>query len=166
MSIMKTMNEMDKIKSFINPNRHFITEQDTLYLLVLLRKHLERVHKKSSYKLVVFYCDWSLHYEKTKNIEHIEDIIQKIQADLFWHSRSNETEKFLEMTHLRKEMSKLLIEFGLSDFTQNENKWFNFRNNLIRILASCPLKVKRQYYLELTYTELKGEIISWELLYQ
>jgi hypothetical protein len=160
------MAELQKLKNFLSSNRHFITEQDTLYLLVYLRRHLEREDLKNNYKIVLFYCDWALHYEKTQNIEHIEDIIQKIQADLFWNSKSNETERFLEMEHFKKEMSKLLSDLDLMNITQNENKWFNFRNNLIRILASCPLKVKREYFFELTYTELKGEIISWELLYQ
>ena len=158
--------ELEKLKRFLSPNRHFVTEQDTLYFLVFLRKYLERRHKKDFYKIVFFYCDWALHYEKTQNIDHIEDIIQQIEADLFWNSKSNETEKFLEMKHLRKEMSKLLSELCLSDFTQNENKWFNFRNNLIRVLASCPLKVKRKHCFELTYREINGEIISWGLLYQ
>jgi hypothetical protein len=160
------MTELKKLENFLSPNRRFLSEQDTLYFLAFVRKHLERKHRKDNYKLVVFYCDWALHYEKTKNIDHIEDIIGEIQDDLFWHSGSNETEKFLEMKHLKIEMRKLLLDLGLSDFTKNSNKWLNFRNNLIRILASCPLKVKRKYYFELTYNELKGGIITWSLLYQ
>jgi hypothetical protein len=160
------MTELEKIKSFLSPNRHFITEQDTLYLLVLLRKHLERHQIKDSYKVVNFYCDWALHFEKTRNIHHIEEIIEKIQADLFWNSETNETDRFLEMKHLRNEMKRLLSDLDLTDFTQNNNKWFNFRNNLIRILASCPLKVENKYYFELTYEELEEQIISWSLLYR
>jgi AAA15 family ATPase/GTPase len=160
--------ELRKLRLFITPNRHFITEQDTLYCLVYIRKYLERTNTKDSFKILVFYSDWALHPSKERNINHIEAIIEQIQNEMGGFSKKGDraTEDFIEMNLLKSEISVFLTSLNLIDFTENPNKWLNFRNNLIKVLADSPLKVKRNMYLEITYKEQEGDILSWAITYQ
>jgi len=161
-------NELRKLKAFITSNRHFITEQDTLYFLVYTRKYLERTSSKDNFKILTFYADWALHTCKDKNTNHIEDIVQQIQTEMSGFSNKDDraTENFIEMNLLKSETSRFLTSLQLIDFTKNLNKWFNFRNNLIKILADSPLKVKRKMSLEISYEEEEGDILSWSITYQ
>ena len=50
-------------------------ESSVVYIMVLVRKLLERVEKK--YPLLHFYCHWALH-SKINNLSPIREILNKI----------------------------------------------------------------------------------------
>ena len=59
------------------------TEAGAVYLIVEIRKVLDHAYdKKTEYTLLRFYCDWVVHTEKSRSLEHIAPIIARVYADI------------------------------------------------------------------------------------
>lgn len=157
--------EFNKLRRFLSPNRKFLTEQDTLYVLVYVRKFIERINSREQFGVLQFYADWALHTEKD-SIKDIDEIKEKITDELLIRTeKSSSLNNFLLMKDLKEQMSAFLDLFNLSNFTSNEEKWENFRKNLIRIISGCPLKISERMNIEVIYTELRNKTFHVEITY-
>jgi hypothetical protein len=159
--------EFEKLKLFVTPNRLFLTEQDTLYLLVYIRKYLERTDIDiDEFLVLLFYANWALHTEKNRGMKDIKEILDGIQTEIYGFSQKDEKhlERFLGMEQLKSELSLFLSKLKIIDFTNNKTKWFNFSYNLKNILVGCPLKVKEKG-LEITYEKIDGKTLRFSVIY-
>ena len=58
-------------------------EAKGVYLLVEIRKILDHAYdKQKDFLLLRFYCDWIVHTEKSRNLEHIAPVVQKVYDDV------------------------------------------------------------------------------------
>lgn len=116
-------------------------EKDVVYIMVEIRKLLERSDNKSNYPLLNFYCNWALHTEISRIsparqiLEKIEKAISSGKYDPF------PVEEFISFEDFRKEIKSFLTEYSLPRdlFDFANEKWINFRKIFIDILIDCPL---------------------------
>lgn len=125
------------------------TEPMTLYLLVALRKTIE---KNSKYHRLKFYADWSVHAEKDRIIEDVKDLFLSLEKDInaWFFSKeekircdiNNRVFYFLSFEDLRKELDYYLRSSNLPhNLTSNPEIWKNFSKSLNGLISNSPLKL-------------------------
>lgn len=133
---------VNKLNLFLTNHSHFKEECEVVYLMVELRKLLDRKRQEGidgAYPLVRFYADWTLHIQKDNITKPIKEIMQKIDALLQPYPKDDDI-SFLLMPEFRKEMQDLLQESGLPyDFCSGDDSWINFVGILSQILADQPI---------------------------
>jgi hypothetical protein len=133
-----------KLNSFLNKNKVFKEECQVVYLLVEIRKILEH-DNETDYKLLRFFCDWTVHTKKDRKMEGIVEIVTKIDnlissVDKITNEQNEQILKFLEMNELRKELSQFLTSRSLpKDLYENDHNWSTFVNILAQVLSGQPI---------------------------
>lgn len=141
-----------KIRRFLTRKNLFDEECHVVYLLVEIRKFLDRLKEddqsKESYFLIRFYCDWIVHTSKTKITLEIKDVMEKIDKFIpkdkkkysLLASVNQPDIRFVYMDKLRIELELFLKDYDLpNSLVSNENKWLLFIQTLIRVLADQPI---------------------------
>lgn len=131
-----------KINNYVKPHLGELDEPLVVYLMVTVRKILDREFKKrKKFLLLRFYSDWTVHTEKTQNLEIIKEVMDEV--DKCVTSRGNTFDvhslKFIFMPELKTEMKELFKQFGLLEELFSEKKWFNFVDRFAQVLANQPL---------------------------
>lgn len=133
-----------KLNSFLNKNKVFSEECQVVYLFVEIRKILEHDYD-TGYKLLRFFCDWTVHTKKDRKMEGIVEIVTRIDSlissvDKITSEQNERILKFLEMNELRKELSQFLTSSYLPDnLCKNDRNWSAFVDNLARVLSGHPI---------------------------
>ncbi len=140
---MSRIEIIEKLNDFLDKHMPFTEECHVLYLLVEIRKVLDRENNKK-YPILRFYCNWSVHTDKdsTKEMEIImNDIYQGIKKQITCGITSEKTKiiGFMYMEDLQTDVIGFLQEYQLPVLIIEKNNWLEFIKLLVRILADQPI---------------------------
>ena len=131
-----------KLNKFLDTHDPFTEECEAVYLMVELRKLLEREYKVGNqwtgkFAKVRFYCDWTVHPSKDYNQPHIKDIMEKLNEKL---SIGEDTSYFFSLSELRNELSEVFREQGIQGkLCLDDECWKRFVDVLIPVLTEQPI---------------------------
>ena len=122
-------------------------EARVVYILSLIRKILEIKNQKDKFKLLNFYCNWSLHVslsvKRTKQV--ITDMLDqdidcsKRASDIARKLNSNHAD-FFKLNDIKKELVKFIADNDLSPaLTNKRQQWVEFVSMLLQIIQDCPV---------------------------
>jgi len=123
-------------------------EARAVYLLVEIRKILDHAYdKKTDYALLRFYCDWIVHTEKTRSLEHIAPLVQKVYVGIktqieqgpYSLSERPPIVEFIYMDSLKEEMISLFEKEGLPKDLFEKDAWNNFVAAVVQVLVDQPI---------------------------
>ncbi len=126
-----------KLNKFLDTHDPFTEECEAVYLMVELRKLLEREYKVGNhwtgkFAKVRFYCDWTVHPSIDRN-PAIKDMVEKLKEAL---SSGEGTSYFFSLSELRSEMSELFRVQELNDkLCQDDERWKHFVDVLTPVLT-------------------------------
>jgi len=134
---------LEKLEIFLFKHTSFDEECHIIYLLVEIRKLLER-ENNSNFPLVKFYCDWTVHTKRDRNFGIIKEIVDKIDScfsvESHYPSRDDEIFDFLKMTELRKEFKQLFRNYQLpTNIFEEDSNWSCFVDTLTSVLSDQPI---------------------------
>jgi len=130
------------------------TEAQVVYLLVGLRKLLERDEIKEQYKDLTFHCDWVVHSDLKGATA--QEILRKFDAahailakdkqiglpDLPKDLRV-EIERISKMRSFEEELSRVLEIYGLPSLTEKRpDGWPHFLHLYTKVVQDIPLVVR------------------------
>jgi hypothetical protein len=72
---------VDKLNSFLSTHHTFTEEAQVVYLLIEIRKILDR-DSNMKYPLLRFYCDWCVHTRKDKITPQIKLIMEQLYTNI------------------------------------------------------------------------------------
>jgi hypothetical protein len=133
---------IEKLNKFLNTHEVFTEECETVYLMVELRKLLEREHRGDQFSLVRFYCDWTVHTSKDRGQAAIKDLMEKLNKCLGNGSPypTEDAFNFFSLSELRRELSELFRTHGLrTELCQDDRHWTRFVDVLVQVLADQPI---------------------------
>jgi hypothetical protein len=159
----------NKIDNFLNKFLPFTEECHVVYLMVEIRKKLDYKDAKD-YSLLRFYCDWTVHTKKDRNMKSVKSMMGKLYRDIkkeikTYPTSESEVVKIIYMEQLRKEMNNFLREFSLSNkLIKNDDSWLSFVKLLIRVLENQPINnptndVKTFYFIPSSERCIAGKVI-------
>ncbi len=121
-----------------------LAEEDVVYLMVKIRKLLERKNLKAEYPVLLFYCDWSLHASMDRR--GARDMLSTIDALVdSYRTRGDqravdEVANLLSLRMLREEICRLLAGCHVpDDAIRDEEAWARFRAQFVANIADCSL---------------------------
>ena len=129
-------------------NKGITTEVQVVYLLVGIRKLIERDDQGGEYPNLNFYCDWVLHSELDRS--GAKAILREFdKAYPLWKSGmdlprelENKINDISEMRSLEKELTRVLESYGLPPIAQNVDGWSHFFRLYTQVIQDIPLMVK------------------------
>src|SRR5258706_13536804 len=120
-----------KLSELFGRHRPLDEECHVVYLMVEARKYLDRMGDNGvGFPLLRFYCDWTLHTQKTRSLRHIRPIV-----DTMYRKAAKEIQaphklgagsalEFMYFSHLRDELAAFLKSAGLSqELTDDHKQW-------------------------------------------
>jgi len=131
-----------KLNKFFDRHAPFKEECDAVYLMVELRKLLDREHGSDQFPKIRFYCDWTVHTSKDRNLADIQDIMERLENSFSNGSPHPTQDAFniFSLSELREEMSNLFRIHGLrANFCQDDRHWKHFVDVFIQVLADQPI---------------------------
>lgn len=123
-------------------------EARAVYLFVEIRKILDHAYdKKGDYTLLRFYCDWIVHTEKSRNLEHIAPLVEKAYAGVkaemergpYPPPDRSPVGEFIYMDALQKEMMSLFGKEGLPGDLFDKQRWAGFVAATVQVLIDQPI---------------------------
>ena len=129
-------------------NKGITTEVRVVYLLVGIRKLIERDDQRAQYPKLNFYCDWVLHSELDRS--GAKAILREFDKAhrLFKRGRNlprelqNKIEELSGMRSFEKELTGFLESYGLPPIAQNVDGWSHFLHLYTQVIQDIPLVVK------------------------
>ena len=136
-----------KLNKFLDTHDPFREECEAVYLMVEIRKLLDREYKgepeTDHFAKVRFYCDWTVHISKDRNQDDILDIMERLNDNLNNNGSPYPKEdimSFFLLSELRKEMTDLFRAHGLrTRLCQDDRHWRHFVDVFIQVLADQPI---------------------------
>jgi hypothetical protein len=121
-----------------------------VYLLVELRKVLDHVYsgrKQEKFLLLRFYCDWIVHTDKSRHLEHIAPIIKKAYDDVKMRIEQGPYAvpgkdailEFIYMDGLKAEMEEFFTIEQLPLQMFQPGPWATFVSAIVQILVDQPI---------------------------
>lgn len=151
---------VEKLNKFLNERSSIKEEYEVIYLLVELRKLLDREREQNhsdSYPLVRFHADWAVHTRKDNITPAMKEIMTKIDNSIDTYPKNGDID-FLLLPEFRNELTELLEEYGLSTkFCKSDKEWMNFMVALTQVLADQPIVNPTPNIAEFRYIDLKRE---------
>lgn len=133
---------IEKMNKFLTKYPVFTEDCHVVYLLVELRKLLDR-DNDPNFLLVRFYCDWTVHTQKDRNIEVIKEIVDKIDACYSASSHHPIKDEgifdFLNMNALKIELKELFNKHYLPISIFENDSWSVFVDILTGVLSGQPI---------------------------
>ena len=134
-----------KLNVFLKRHVPLDEECHVVYVMVELRKLIE--HWGFDAPLLKFYADWTLHTEKTGNLQHIGPIAHSMYVGVESHitvpndGMIKAMERFLGMEELRKQMKKLFDAGGINAaLLDHDALWKRFVDLFSAVLADQPIR--------------------------
>ena len=129
-------------------NEGIKTEVQVVYLLVGIRKLIERDAKGEKYRNLNFYCDWVLHSELDRSgakailLEFDKaHPLRKSGIDLPQDLRK-EIDDISRMRFFEKELAGFLDSYDLPPIAENVDGWSHFFHLYTQVIQDIPLMVK------------------------
>ena len=146
--VNKNMGQIKILEKLNKELKRDITEEcQVVYILSRIRKMLEMKNQKDKYKLLNFYCNWSLHvnlkYKKTAQI--ISDMFDRDidcseSANDIAHRMKFNQAAFFKLNDFKNDLKKFFEDNDLSLSLLNKNKqWIKFVKLLLEIIEDCPV---------------------------
>ena len=130
-------------------NKGITTEVQVVYLLVGIRKLIERDDQRKQYSNLNFYCDWILHSELDRSCVAKEILREFDKAHPLWKSGidlpqelENKINDISGMDSFEKELTSFLESYGLPPVAQDVDGWSNFFHLYTQVIQDIPLMVK------------------------
>jgi len=119
----------------------FLPEDTVRVLLDLFRQHLEANGLQLQYRILMFYCNWSLHVRLDKGIvQDILDDISTVLADPSEKAPNDRINEILSLARLRSEIRQVLNSAGIkSVLFDSHQDWKAFLDLLTPALLDKPL---------------------------
>jgi len=140
------------------------TERQVVYILVEIRKYLEREKLKDQYKALNFFCSWAVHARLKgeggqRILRRFDDLHEQLLAhDLDFEKLPQEFRNEIGRTmNLSKFHDDLLGFLSREDvdlptaWVSDKVKWFQFVNLYSEIIEDCPLVLAEDNVSELKY---------------
>lgn len=137
-----------KLKDHLSLHDPVTEEAHVVYVMVEVRKLLDRLPDSgTSYDLIRFYCDWTLHTDKKRNMQHIGEHIRSIYNSAKEHITSGNPmykndalREFYTMRKLREEMPLLFTEQEIeTSLVNSDASWKEFWKLLTKVLTDQPI---------------------------
>lgn len=133
---------IEKLDKFLTKYPAFEEDCHVVYLLVEIRKLLDR-DTNPNFLLVRFYCDWTVHTTKERNLGVIKEIVDKIDKCYLASSHHPIKDKgifdFLNMNELKKELRELFDKYTLPKNIFEDDSWLAFVDILTGVLSDQPI---------------------------
>lgn len=138
-----------KLDTFLKLHQPLSEECHAVYLMAEIRKLLDRSEiKNANYSLLRFYCDWTLHTQKERHLEHIAPIIGKMYLDVerqLQHlpvgvENTSDIVDFMYFKSLREEMQRFFEYSSIeTTLTKNDECWILYISLMVNILVDQPI---------------------------
>lgn len=138
---------IEKLNKFLTKYLIFGEGCRVVYLLVEIRKLLDK-DNDPNFRIVRFYCDWTVHTAKEKHLGVIKEIVDKIDS-CYSPSSHHPTQddgifEFLNMNELKKEFKELFDKYSLpTNIFENDN-WSAFVDILTEVLSDQPILAPKE----------------------
>ena len=139
---------IEKLADFLNRHNPLIEECHVVYLMVEIRKVLdhEKDHRQDGdFSLLRFYCDWTVHTEKTRITDNMRSIMDAVFKDAKSHIEApamrgsmSPVMQFAYMDKLKEQMGSFLKARGLNTAIVS-NSWLPFVQLLVKVLENQPI---------------------------
>jgi len=169
-----------------------ITEAQTVYLLVQIRKLIEHNNNKK-FNTIKMFCDWALHIELNRNKQIIE-LLKEFDKSFKIESHDGYPNKYdyLSLKKFKEAMEDFLTEFSLPKDILKREDWSTFIRLYTNVVSDCPvtykdyefkyikeisisnwqpkdapseyLKLREGFYLQWRVIKKDGTHIRWEAL--
>jgi hypothetical protein len=166
---------LSEIKSIISIGsfkaENIIDRSRVTYLFVLIRKLIDCLSSKKErekYRLLKFYCTWTLHVDMDRN----EECILKIKeiSKLMYDNKANSNLRAilttaLSLNSIPQQINDLIISCGMTTKeTINERAWKQIEPILIGLISTAPLMDKsgKEYVKEISVIALPGVFFGWD----
>ena len=129
-------------------NQRITTEVQVVYLLVGIRKLIERDHRREQYPKLNFYCDWVLHSELDRSgakaiLREFDEAYPLLKRGM---NLPRELQKKIDdisgMESFEKELTRFLKSYGLPPISLSVDDWSHFLHLYTRVIQDIPLMVK------------------------
>ncbi len=146
-----------KLVKFLNERPQIKEEFEVVYLMVELRKLLDREREQNqsnSDSLVRFHADWVLHTDKRHITTPMREIMKKIDDSIDIYPKDGNID-FLLLPEFRMELAQLLKDNSLpNDFCKKDDDWLNFMGALTQVLADQPIINPTDNIAEFRYVDM------------
>lgn len=140
---------INKLQELFSRHDPLPEEAHVLYLMVEVRKIIDKDRSATRFPLLKFYADWMVHSQKDKITTEIEQMSEEMYAFAVTEinaprpgmsGQSSHVLDFAYMEALSKEMTLFLTEAGVrSDMATDKRKWIDFASLLVKILENQPI---------------------------
>jgi hypothetical protein len=161
-----------KLRHFLKGHIPFTEECHAVYLLVEIRKILDR-ENDNNFPLLRFYADWSVHTEKDKITPQIKTIMEGLLTEIKERQLNGSFVKhdpklpaFVSMMEMRKQMDTFLQKYQLPDDLISLNNWNSFADGLANILADQPMNDPCEGIREFAFRPAKAGFVIAEIKYE
>jgi len=122
------------------------SEQQVVYILVEIRKLLERDKNAKSFRAIQFCCDWAVHpvMDRADALYILKKLDHGIEALISSHLR--DIESFAKervdadpMLCLSSDLARFLEKYSLPDGILERDRFAGFLNHYTRVIEDCPL---------------------------
>jgi hypothetical protein len=119
-------------------------EADVVYVLVEVRKYLDRVDPKAnSYPVLRTYCNWAVHTQLERGARSFLQALNKAFAGSSRETRKNAVDAAISqfsMTEFRAELLRFLRSNGLPLLLVRDSAcWGDFLTHYVSVVTECPL---------------------------
>lgn len=138
---------IEKLNNFLIKHNPFDEESQVVYLMVEIRKVIDREKNSVKYPLLKFYTDWIVHTEK----DHITTEIRQIMEEMYETAKAEIINslkrksgspiiRFAYMEDLYKEMEQFLKKYNINTALTGKEVWLQFVQLLVKVLQNQPIK--------------------------
>jgi hypothetical protein len=128
------------------------TEVQVVYVLVGIRKIIERDKLERKYGALKFHCDWALHpsmdrasaKEILMPFETAHPLLNKgVELAELPSDLGHEIDRLVRMKSFKNELARILKTYGLPSLTQQRsNGWTHFLHLYTKVIEDIPLVLK------------------------
>ena len=160
---------IEKLNEFLSSHSPLTEECHVVYLMVEIRKILdhEKDHRKNGeFSLLRFYCDWTVHTEKTRITDNMRSIMDTVFQDAKSQIEAPAMRKamspvmqFAYMDKLKDQMIKFLRQRGLNTELVNGG-WLPFVQLLVGVLENQPINNPTDDVVHFSFTPANERCVS------
>jgi len=151
---------IDKLKIFISDRSLLKEEYEVVYLMVELRKLLDRERQvvgPEEFSLIRFHADWVGHTRKDYITSTMKKIMKNIDDSIDVYPKGGNID-FLLLPEFREEMMNMLKKYNLPNlFVSDDDKWMGFMLAMTQVLADQPIINPTENIAEFRYVDMNKE---------
>ena len=114
-----------------------------------IRKALEHHNIKDKFKIINFYCNWTLHTELDSTSPIFLLLLEIEQSILSKKYDIKPVMDIVDFRYFRKEIGIFLSDFNIVNPFGDIKYWKNFRRLFVTILVDSPLNLKSKDFKEM-----------------